>query len=92
MDNYKDFTVDPKNFAGLSQLIADLKKDNKHYIPIIQTGIAFRPNSSYTPYTEGEKNNYFITYDKNQTPIIGYGSPGEIVYPDFSENGTKTYW
>ena len=40
MDNYKDFTFDPKNFGNLSQLISDLHKDNKHYIPIIDAGIA----------------------------------------------------
>ena len=53
MDNYKDFTVDPKNFADLPKLVSDLHDANKHYIPIFEPGIAFRPNSNYTPYTEG---------------------------------------
>ncbi len=44
MEDYKDFTFDPKNFAGLPKLIDDLHKDNKHYIPIIDAGIAQRPN------------------------------------------------
>jgi len=84
MDNYKDFTIDPKNFADLKLLINDLKNDNKHYIPVIEPGIAFRPDSNYSTYTEGEKNGYFITYDKDQTPFIGYVLPGEAVFPDFS--------
>ena len=61
-----------------------MHKDNKHYTPIIQPGIAYRPGSSYTPYTEGENNGYFITYDENKTAVIGYASPGEVVFPDFS--------
>ena len=65
MDNYKDFTVDLKNFAGLPQLISELHTVNKHYIPIVESGIAFRPNSNYTPFTEGKNNGYFITYDKD---------------------------
>jgi hypothetical protein len=28
------------NFAGLPKLITDLQNDNKHYIPIIDAGIA----------------------------------------------------
>jgi len=38
---------------------------NKHYIPIVESGIAFRPNSNYTPFIEGKNNSYFITYDKD---------------------------
>jgi alpha-glucosidase len=44
MENYKDFTFDPTNFAGLPKLIEDLHNDDKHYIPIIDAGIAQRPN------------------------------------------------
>ena len=71
MDNYRDFTFDPKNFAGLPQLIDDLHKDNKHYIPIIDAGIAMRPNQNYVPYDVAEENGYFITYDKNQSTFTG---------------------
>jgi len=44
MEDYKDFTYDSKNFAGLPDLIKELHNDNKHYIPIIDAGIAMRPN------------------------------------------------
>jgi alpha-glucosidase (family GH31 glycosyl hydrolase) len=40
MDDYKDFTYDKFNFSGLPELIDDLHKDNKHYIPIVDAGIA----------------------------------------------------
>jgi len=40
MENYKDFTFDPKNFAGLPKLIEDLHGNKKHYIPIVDAGIA----------------------------------------------------
>ena len=40
MENYNDFTYDKKNYNGLPKLISDLHKDNKHYIPILDAGIA----------------------------------------------------
>lgn len=40
MNTYEDFTYDRENFGGLPKLITDLHTDNKHYIPIIDAGIA----------------------------------------------------
>ena len=84
MENYNDFTYDKKNYNGLPKLISDLHKDNKHYIPIVDAGIAQRPNKNYKAYDVGVKNGYFITYDKEKGPYTGKVWPGDAVYPDFT--------
>jgi len=50
LENYKDFTFDKTNFEGLPDLVAELHASNQQYIPIIDAGIAMRPNQSYSAY------------------------------------------
>jgi len=46
MSSYKDFTYDDSDYRykNLDVFIANITKDHKRYIPIIDAGIALRPN------------------------------------------------
>lgn len=44
MDNYKDFTYDTVKFKGLPEFVDDLHKQGRHFVPIVDAGIAMRPD------------------------------------------------
>jgi alpha-glucosidase (family GH31 glycosyl hydrolase) len=60
MDRYRDFTFDPVNFAGLKDFVGSLQSAGKHFIPILDAGIAKRPNANYSVYDDGVANDVFI--------------------------------
>jgi alpha-glucosidase (family GH31 glycosyl hydrolase) len=60
MDNYKDFTFDPVNFKDLGDFVDNLHKNNQHYIPILDAGVAMRTDAGYKAYDDGVKDDIFI--------------------------------
>jgi alpha-glucosidase len=57
MQDYKDFTVNDKDFlgnagafAGLSGFVDNLHKMNMQFVPIVDAGISARPSENYTAY------------------------------------------
>lgn len=47
MHDYRDFTIDAVNFPGLATWVTGtLHTTGKHYIPIIDAGIAYRPSAT----------------------------------------------
>lgn len=63
MQDYKDFTVDQTNFAGLGTYIDGIKKSNNvKFIPIIDAGVAERLPSidDYQAYADGVDKDVFI--------------------------------
>jgi alpha-glucosidase (family GH31 glycosyl hydrolase) len=44
MDAEYDFTVDTENFAGLKEFVDELHQESKKFIPIVDAGVAYRPN------------------------------------------------
>jgi alpha-glucosidase (family GH31 glycosyl hydrolase) len=44
MDNYKDFTYDTVKFKGLPEFVDELHKQGRHFVPIVDAGIAMRPD------------------------------------------------
>ncbi|XP_046862383.1 lysosomal alpha-glucosidase-like [Xenia sp. Carnegie-2017] len=86
-----DFTVNPKTFGGLPELVDDLHKHNQHYIPITDPGI---PNSdpNYAPYVDGLKIGAFVLKPDKDEPLVGKVWPGNTVFPDFFNPDTIGYW
>lgn len=66
-DQYKDFTVDFKNFGDLTSYTKGFLRNNSlKMVPIIDTGIAIRDDGTYRTYTEGSDKNVFLAItDKN---------------------------
>lgn len=89
LDNKADFTLDPVNFAGLPSLINQLHADGKHYIPILDGGIAQASQS----YTDGLAQNVFIQnpYNPGQ-PFIGVVWPGNATWVDWFHPSAQGFW
>lgn len=49
--NYRDFTYDPVRYDNLMHLISGLHNENRHYVPILDAGVAIR--EEYPAYAEG---------------------------------------
>jgi alpha-glucosidase (family GH31 glycosyl hydrolase) len=64
---------------------------NMKFVPIIDAGIAARPNENYSPYDTGVAQGIFI---KNPDGGLSVGKvwPNEAVYPDFMNSNTDTWW
>ena len=56
MEDYKVFTIDSINFAGIKEFVDSLIANKQHWIPIIDPGVAQRQpyiSDNYEPYTDG---------------------------------------
>ncbi|XP_078273960.1 lysosomal alpha-glucosidase isoform X2 [Rhinoraja longicauda] len=92
MTDYRDFTFDPKNFASLPQLVADLHSHGQRYVMILDPGISSsQPPGSYWPYDNGLKQEVFIT-NTSGSPLIGKVWPGLTAFPDFTNPDTHQWW
>ncbi|KAJ7064072.1 glycosyl hydrolases family 31-domain-containing protein [Mycena amicta] len=91
----RDFTSDPVSFPGnaMRTFIRDLKKNNQHYIPIVDAAIAKEVNSSdhYAPYAKGTELDVFIK-NPDLTEYIGQVWPGYTVFPDFFAPHALAWW
>lgn len=83
MDNYRDFTFDKVNFEYLPSFIDELHSEDKHYIPIIDAGIAQRPNSDYEAYDDGVSKDIFVKTGDGSEILTVEVWPNEAAFPDF---------
>ncbi len=60
MQDYRNFEYDNVSYAGLPEFVQDLHADNRKYVPILDAGIAMRPDDNYAAYTEAKYDNVFI--------------------------------
>lgn len=65
MVDYRDFTYDKKAFAGLPEFIDKLHDNNQKFVPIIDAGIAVRPDQGYDAYDSGIKEDIFMKIKDN---------------------------
>lgn len=89
MDNYKVFTWDNEKFTDPVATTNKLAKDGFKLVTIIDPGV--KKEKGYSIYDEGIKNKYFAT-DKDGIPYVNNVWPGEALFPDFSNNKTRTWW
>ena len=80
MERYKDFTVDSERFPGLEKLVADMKAQGIHLVPIIYAGVKIE--EGYDVYEEGVKNNYFCK-NADCGDFVGAVWPGRVHFSDF---------
>jgi alpha-glucosidase (family GH31 glycosyl hydrolase) len=89
MDAYKDFTVSQVNFTGLGSFVNTLHSDSKHYVPIIDAGIA---NSTNSAFTNGTNMNVFLQSPYKNGTYVGSVWPGAAVFVDWTHPNASTYW
>jgi alpha-glucosidase (family GH31 glycosyl hydrolase) len=89
MDQYKDFTVNPVAYAGLSGLVDTLHSMSKHYVPILDAGIG---NSSSVAFNNGTTMDVFLKSPFNSSNFVGQVWPGPAVYVDWRHPNASSYW
>eukprot|EP00826_Nyctotherus_ovalis_P045551 TRINITY_DN5053_c0_g1_i18.p1 TRINITY_DN5053_c0_g1~~TRINITY_DN5053_c0_g1_i18.p1 ORF type:complete len:797 (+),score=236.90 TRINITY_DN5053_c0_g1_i18:92-2482(+) len=90
MQDFRDFTVDKKNYEGLGLFVDELHKKGMHWVPIIDAGLKFDSEDKY--FKEGETTNAFIKSAKTKKTLIGMVWPGYAVYPAWMSNNASELW
>eukprot|EP00826_Nyctotherus_ovalis_P025361 TRINITY_DN1964_c0_g1_i7.p1 TRINITY_DN1964_c0_g1~~TRINITY_DN1964_c0_g1_i7.p1 ORF type:complete len:704 (+),score=189.85 TRINITY_DN1964_c0_g1_i7:77-2188(+) len=90
MVNHRSFTLDTRRWFGLRELIDELHSKGKHFVAIIDAGIA--KDEGYTVYTRGLEAGLFIKSNDTKEPLLGITWAGYSVWVDFLHPGTPNYW
>mmetsp|Transcript_10601 Transcript_10601/g.20455 ORF Transcript_10601/g.20455 Transcript_10601/m.20455 type:complete len:860 (+) Transcript_10601:32-2611(+) len=89
MQNYADFTIDQTNFAGLPAFVNTLHNMSKHYVPILDGGIA---NVNNVAFNNGTSMNVFLQSPYKNGIFIGNVWPGPAAFIDWSHPNATAYW
>jgi len=90
MDHYKDFTVNQLDWAGFGQFIEELHKKNKHFVAIVDAGIA--KDEEYRTYKDGLSAGVYILSSFTTKPLVGITWPGYSVWVDFLNPAAAKFW
>ncbi|CAG9314471.1 unnamed protein product [Blepharisma stoltei] len=92
MNQYQDFTLDPVNFpqASFTTWVTNLKAANKHFVPIVDAGIA--QSAGYSVYNSGLNPNVYITSAYKNVPTTGVVWPGVSVFVDWFNPNANAFW
>ncbi|RWS15303.1 lysosomal alpha-glucosidase-like protein, partial [Dinothrombium tinctorium] len=94
MQNYNDFTVDPKRFNGLGEFVDHIHELGMRYVLILDPGVSGGEDpNTYPPYDDGIKMNLFVK-DADDEVLIGrvWNKKGKTVFPDFTNPKAYAYW
>lgn len=80
LDDYKDFTINPNDYADFAELSQELKEQGVRLVPIIDAGVKIE--KGYNIYEEGVEKGYFFK-DKDGNDFVGAVWPGRCHFPDF---------
>lgn len=89
MERYKDFTVDQERFPDLKGLVAEMKDQGIHLVPIIDAGVKIE--RGYAVYEEGVKKNYFCKNAEGGN-FVGAVWPGRVHFPDFLQPEARNWF
>nr|XP_006826059.1 PREDICTED: maltase-glucoamylase, intestinal-like [Saccoglossus kowalevskii] len=92
MSNYRDFTVDPVNWAGLGEFFEELHEYGQHGIIILDHAIHSKEGNGYLPFDTGEEMHVWINETDGITPLEGEMWPGLTYFPDFTNPVTQIWW
>ena len=89
MDGYRVFTFDPERFPDPKAMNDRLMSHNVRTVSIVDPGVKLDPG--YFVYDEGVREGHFA---KNPDGSVYEGAvwPGPSVFPDFSQEKTRTWW
>ena len=89
LEDFEIFTVDEK-FGDLPNIIDQIHKEKAHFVPIVDIGVAYRENGTYTKL--GEKLDVFIKSNYTKETMIIKVWPGATIVPDFFNPNATIFW
>ena len=89
MQDFKDFTVNEKNFPDFPEFVKEMKDQELRLIPIIDAGV--KVEKGYEIYEEGVKNNYFCKREDG-SDFVAAVWPGDTCFPDMLNLKTRKWF
>ena len=80
MEDFKDFTLNPDEFADFPDFVKEMRAQNIHLVPIIDAGVKIE--EGYDVYEEGIEKGYFCKR-ADGSEFVAAVWPGETHFPDF---------
>lgn len=89
MQDYKDFTLNKKNFQDFPEFVQKMKEQNLRLVPIIDAGV--KVEKGYKVYEEGVKNGYFCKREDG-SDFIAAVWPGDTHFPDMLNEDARRWF
>ncbi len=90
-DRNRPFTINKQAFPNLSGMIATLHNEKFHVVAITDLHIADVPGQNYFPFDSGIAGDHFLK-NVDGSLFVGPVWPGPSVFPDFTQESTRTWW
>jgi alpha-glucosidase len=91
-DRNRPFTVDSITFPDMPKLVADMKAEGFHVVPITDLHIAYTPDDpTYQPWQTGSEQDAFV-HNPDGSVFVGKVWPGPSVFPDFTREASRDWW
>jgi alpha-glucosidase len=89
MDGYRVFTFDQTRFSDPAALAAELAESGVRLVTIVDPGVKVDPD--YEVYRQGLQDGRFCLHAHGR-PVEGVVWPGRVLFPDFTDPATRTWW
>ena len=89
MQDFKDFTLNEKNFPDFPEFVQEMKDKNLRLIPIIDAGV--KVEDGYDVYEEGVKNRYFCQREDG-SDFVAAVWPGNTHFPDVLNDEARAWF
>jgi alpha-glucosidase len=95
-DGFKPFSWDRERFPDPATMVADLRRDGFHTVPIVDAHP--KKEVGYAPYDTGLAGDHFVknpdgsVYVAPVWPSQAERNPGPSVFPDFSKPAAREWW
>ncbi len=89
MQDYKDFTLNEKNFQDFPEFVQKMKEQNLRLVPIIDAGV--KVEKGYEVYEEGVKNGYFCKREDG-SDFVAAVWPGDTHFPDMLNEDARRWF
>lgn len=91
--NYRVFTLDQSSFSKLPQLVRNLRNMGQRVMLVIEPAVgSAKDKGAYSVHETGERLGVFVNNTWGAVPIEGLGWPGAVVFPDFGNPNTQSWW